>query len=660
FCLLSYPSKTSRDEQQEARVTHASSEPTHSPTWEEEVTVEINAEDAGWEGETCGGPWKEEDGGLGGAGLISSEVCFGPRKKDPAGTSLYVTVVRKGSVIPRCEGMDYAGLEVRAEPGRRLRSGVGEAEDGPKLVAGLADRPAARPGVCLTTVAFPEPSAADFSLPRAAHRGCPQMTSPAGPAEKPTWNTSFLFQGRDGATIFSEDAALAIEYYPHKASECSPGSLLAPLGYSVLPLPPGVYRRLAAERGGLRVDGLPVQGTGLKTASGAAPAVRLCLRLVGCERPQTFLSPCSRAALPSLHPASLAKPEGAEEPLRDQQDPFWDMQETNNYRLVLERMADDILSLRQHVTSLEMENSKLRRSLTMHEDLGRMLLSDIDMRRLKDRVQQLQNELIRKNDREKDLVMLQRVHQQQQAALRKYQEKMAKMKGLEETVRQQEKVIQTMERMLEERLSGAGKGTEKPAGGCKQRRGEGAPQGGRVPVLSASSCSGPAGEALAGELYSTLLAENRKLREELARPRHPSPPIAPPPQALPVRAGSGMRARGWVGRELTPLCVSALLLVLFNLQDVFSSSEKLSLLAKLEKAQARIPPRSLSQLEEAARRWGREKQELSTRLLEQDHGFRASSSSFAHDPAAVSAWVPGLPGNGLFCPLRPGTSEASG
>uniref|UniRef100_A0A8B9QEP8 Coiled-coil domain containing 33 n=2 Tax=Apteryx owenii TaxID=8824 RepID=A0A8B9QEP8_APTOW len=282
------------------------------------------------------------------------------------------------------------------------------------------------------------------------------------------------------------------------------------------------------------------------------------------------------------------------------------MQETNNYRLVLERMADDILSLRQHVTSLEMENSKLRRSLTMHEDLGRMLLSDIDvdvmtraeivdriatlkhklasgtveMRRLKDRVQQLQNELIRKNDREKDLVMLQRVHQQQQAALRKYQEKMAKMKGLEETVRQQEKVIQTMERMLEERLSGAGKGTEKPAG-----------------------------EALAGELYSTLLAENRKLREELARPRHPSPPIAPPPQALP---------------------------------DVFSSSEKLSLLAKLEKAQARSRVLE-TQLEEAARRWGREKQELSTRLLEQDHGFRASSSSFAHDPAAKMPLDPVAP-----------------
>ncbi|XP_067161904.1 coiled-coil domain-containing protein 33 [Apteryx mantelli] len=715
--------KTSRDEQQKARVTHASSEPTHSPTWEEEVTVEIDAEDAGWEALALTVADRGTKEALATYRLPVRHLqpfrhyhcrLALPRKKDPAGTSLYVTVVRKGSVIPRCEGMDYAGLEVflegmtvpLASPPGALVAVASVVASARAYEDGMAKRPAARPGVCLTTVAFPEPSAADFSLPRAAHRGCPQMTSPAGPAEKLTWNTSFLFQGRDGATIFSEDAALAIEYYPHKAMSDAE-SLLAPLGYSVLPLPPGVYRRLAAERGGLRVDGLPVQGTGLKTASGAAPAVRLCLRLVGCEgsaerggltcapllgaggarpalilvrpppsppgregrgsgasvhhlgladrpcrqspclpgpwpgtpgtrgllgapgrrrmhpsllapdqpapvplplqRPQTFLSPCSRAALPSLHPASLAKPEGAEEPLRPPapprppaqdepsraplglqqgdvslppadavagilpgKQPFpretgappeeqrWPdgardqrEQETNNYRLALKRMADDILSLRQHVTSLEMENSKLRRSLAMHEDLGRMLLSDIDvdvmtraeivdriatlkhklasgtveMRRLKDRVQQLQNELIRKNDREKDLVMLQRVHQQQQAALRKYQEKMAKMKGLEETVRQQEKVIQTMERMLEERLSGAGKGTEKPAG-----------------------------EALAGELYSTLLAENRKLREELARPRHPSPPTAPPPQALP---------------------------------DVFGSSEKLSLLAKLEKAQAR-------------------------------------------------------------------------
>ncbi|XP_068814571.1 coiled-coil domain-containing protein 33 isoform X2 [Struthio camelus] len=732
--------KPSGDEQQqEVRVTRASSEPTHSPTWEEEVTVEINAKDVGWEALTL----TVADQGTKEALAIyrlpvrhlqpfhhyHCRLALQPRQKDPVGTSLYVTVVRKGSVIPRSEGMDYAALEV-------LLQGMTAPLAGPRgaLVAvasivtnvrayeeGMAKRPAARPGVALTTVTFPEPSAADFSLGHAADRGCPQlshrssiwrrrpwrllfplspkMTHPAGPPEKPTWNTSFLFQGRDGATIFSEDAALAIEYYPYKAMSDAE-SALGPLGYSVLPLTPGVYRRLVAggSRSGLRVDSLPVQGTELKTTSGAAPAVGLCLQLVRSQRPDTFLSPASSAALPSLDATSLGMlqgtqellrplgppgPRGQDEPpevragrqqaaagsasirssrraaralerprrvlmlqppssalhqgdaslppadavagilpekppypretaaapeeqrcqdgARDQQD-----QEATNYRLALERMADDILSLRQHVASLEVENSNLRRSLAMHEDPGRTLLSDIDvdvmtraeildriatlkcklasgtveMRSLKDRVQQLQNELIRKNDQEKDLVMLQRAHQQQQAVLRRYEEKVAKMKGLEETVRQQEKVIETMERMLEERLSEAGRSTQKPAG-----------------------------EALARELYDALLAENRRLREELARPRHPSPPVAPPPQALP---------------------------------DVFSGSEKVSLLAKLEKEQARSRVLE-SQLEEASRRWGREKQELSTRLLEQDHGFRGWSSSFAHDLAMKMPLDPTAP-----------------
>ncbi|XP_062440031.1 coiled-coil domain-containing protein 33 [Rhea pennata] len=928
--------KTIRDEEQQRKgqVTHASSEPTYSPTWEEEVTVEIDAEDASWEALAL----TVADGGTKEA-LATYRLPVRhlrpfhryhcrlalPRKRDPAGTSLYVTLVRKGSAIPRCAGVGYAGLEVFLEgmtaplatPPGALVAAARVVAEGRACRGGMAKRPA----VGLTAVAFPAPSAADFSPGRGcaqvalgtgwrcdrtsgristaalmarrraaaglqlaarrplrppcaaspSRRGNPalmltfgelarspawarKMTSPAGPPEKPTWNTTFLFQGRDGATIFSEDAALVIEYYPFKAMSDAE-SALGPLGYSVLPLLPGLYRRLAAEgsRSGVRVDGLAVQGTDLKTVAGAAPTVRLCLRLIGSERPDTFLSPSGSAALPSLDPASLGKlplgppgPPAQDEPLRvpvgtpgtsgsylsapeekekaaaprlqpfllingaigvglyepqgglrgcwgaaetasllagvsfpappvskqlhrvrgeperaagapnppgglEWGEPGWKLgqaawggrqrraplqpegdargrggagsegaepqhprapsgpaavqphlrvpssvaqpgehqrrcrcgpllwlnipqtgscsgsknpperlrapirasrrerlrpgdaslppadavaallppqqpsarepaapareqrcpdgagdqqdQEMNDYRLALERMADEILSLRQHVASLEMENSNLRRSLTMHEDLGRTLLSDVDvdvmtkaeivdrigtlkhklasgtveMRRLKDRVQQLQNELIRKNDQEKDLVMLQRTHQQQQAVLMRYQEKVAKTKGLEETVKQQEKVIEAMERMLQERLSGAVRSTSKPAG-----------------------------EALAGELYGVLLAENRRLREELARPRPPSPPIVPPPQALP---------------------------------DVFGSSEKLSLLAKLEKAQARSRVLE-SQLEEAARRWGREKQELSTRLLEQDHGFRGSSSSVAHDPAAVYSHFP--------------------
>lgn len=214
-------------------------------------------------------------------------------------------------------------------------------------------------------------------------------------------------------------------------------------------------------------------------------------------------------------------------------------QEVSRYRLALKRMAGDLLSLRRHVTSLEVENGHLRRRLAGREEPGGALLADVDvdvmtreevldrlgawsgraekgtplcggprcppaasrklrmwrgalaatlkgelvsgtmeMRRLKDRVQRLQNELIRvpalvgaggmamgwgrwsppprawrggprgffpflppqKNDREKELVLLQRAHRQQQAALRRCQEQVARTKGLEEMVRQQEKV----------------------------------------------------------------------------------------------------------------------------------------------------------------------------------------------------------------------------
>ncbi|XP_009867614.1 PREDICTED: coiled-coil domain-containing protein 33 [Apaloderma vittatum] len=214
--------------------------------------------------------------------------------------------------------------------------------------------------------------------------------------------------------------------------------------------------------------------------------------------------------------------------------------EVSGYRLAMQRMAGDLLSLRQQVTSLEMENGHLPGdedvALAIAATLKHKLAAGTaEMRRLKDRVQQLQNELIRKNDHEKDLVLLQQAHQQEKVTLRRCQEKVAKMKGLEETVRQQEKVIEAMEQVLQEKLSRVGRNAEKQVG-----------------------------EALSGEVYTALLAENHRLREELARHPHNLAPIALPPPALP--------------------------------------------------------------LEETARRWGREKQELSTRLLERDHGFPYASN----------------------------------
>ncbi|KAJ6664170.1 hypothetical protein lerEdw1_008386 [Lerista edwardsae] len=273
--------------------------------------------------------------------------------------------------------------------------------------------------------------------------------------------------------------------------------------------------------------------------------------------------------------------------------------EVENYRAAMQKMADDILSLRRHVSNLESENSTLRRNLAMHEDVGRTLLQDMDldamtkaeivdrilalkhklssgareMVRMKDRVQRLQNELIRKNDREKDLIMMQRAHQQQQMVLKKYQAKIGKMKALEDAVRQQEKVIERMERMLEEKM--------------KERYKDGI----QYPGASNGTI---AGDTWSKDLYSTLMMENMRLRDELGKSSYRSAPIILQQQALP---------------------------------DSFSAnSEKLSLIAKLEKAEARIHALEF-QLEESARRWGREKQDYSNHLLEYDRGFGHSPAS---------------------------------
>ncbi|XP_074012128.1 coiled-coil domain-containing protein 33 [Numenius arquata] len=637
--------ETSRGDEQkpEAWATHLSPVPTHAPTWEEEVMVEMDAEDAGGAALTLTVADKATKEALGTFQLpvrhlqpFQPHHCrlVLPRTQDPTGTVLHVTITRKGSFISRCDGFSYVALEVLlrglsaplATPPGALVAVARVVTNVQEYKRRMEKQPTSSPGISPTTVTFPDPSAAAFSIIPAANHGCPQMSRPAGPSEQPTWDTSFFFQGQDMATIFSEDTALAIEYYPHKAMWDVPGTLI-PVGYSVLPLTSSVFRELAARSDGMRVDGLAVQGTDLRTTSGAIPTVGLCLRLHRSERPAAFLTPSGSDALPGLDvttsmikrgkdlraaplrpfdhqlhrddvslpaadavasilPGKQPFPRGTGELLeeqrsqeipRDQQEPVSAGEmgrmggtggrgscgdgsqaavgsmppEVGSYRLALKRMAGDLLSLRQHVTSLEVENGHLRRSLASQEELGHSLLTDVDldvmtreelldrldtlkrklvastaeMKRLKDRVQWLQNELIRKNDREKDLVLLQQAHRQQQATLRRCQEKVAKTKGLEETVRQQEKVIEAMERVLQEKLTRATRSAEKLAG-----------------------------EALSRDVYATLLAENCRLREELARPPQRSPPIAPWPPALP---------------------------------GVFGGTEKLSLLARLEEAQAR-------------------------------------------------------------------------
>ncbi|XP_046283803.1 coiled-coil domain-containing protein 33 isoform X1 [Marmota monax] len=299
--------------------------------------------------------------------------------------------------------------------------------------------------------------------------------------------------------------------------------------------------------------------------------------------------------------------------------------EMNSYQRAMQKMAEDILLLRKQASNLEWENRRLRSHLTQQEveegqtkdeasDLAmsvkeKLLLKELDMRKLRDKVQHLQNELIRKNDREKELLLLCQAQNLQDAKLRRYQDKLIKMKALEETVRHQEKVIQKMEQVLEDRLRDR---KETPPPNKLQKK----PNPG--PGLPLSSTR----ENLPIDVYSVLLSENTRLREELEKNRHQTGPIILQQQALPVDPGE-LGAGGNLAERLRETdgpghskCTETL-----PAQDLLASnSDKFNLLAKLERAQSRILSLE-SQLEDSARRWGREKQDLATRLQEQEHGF---------------------------------------
>ncbi|XP_028630377.1 coiled-coil domain-containing protein 33 isoform X4 [Grammomys surdaster] len=645
-------------------MTSVAPEPTRAPVWGDTVNLEIQAEDTGREDvilKVMDNNKKEE--------LASYEIpikylrIFHPyhfklkksEREDEATakTCLYATVVRKGSLLPRYIGCDHTALEV-------FLRGVNEPlvnNPNPMVLiarvvpsytefkARQARQDPASVGLPLTQVSFPIVSPMTFDVPRVSQNGYPQLSKPGGPPEQPLWNQSFLFQGRDGATSFSEDTALVLEYYPSASMKCSePWTFSRPLGVSVLPLKSRLYRKMLTGKGlkGLQVERLPIIDTNLKTINGDAPSVNLSFQLLSSEKPENLLTPNNSKALPTLNPKILDENLGA---IRES----WSMGsldfsqeaeelqprdvEMNNYRRAMQKMAEDILALRKQANILEEENSMLRSHLTQQsieeqsraeeENLvsmkQRLLLNELDMKRLRDRVQHLQNELIRKNDREKELLLLYQAQQPQATQLRRYQDKMQKVKALEDTVRHQEKVIEKMEQILEERL-------------CERK--EPAPsnrlQG--KPVMASGIPLGPVGETLAVDLYSMLLAENTRLRTELEKNRQQSAPIILQQQALPDFLGG--------------------------------TSDKFNLLAKLEQAQSRILSLE-TQLEDSARRWAREKQNLAIRRQEQQHGFGQPPNSIiidqpnsgaAKDPLQPSKLEPSLPSSDMKL-NRPSNSQ---
>ncbi|XP_017168934.1 coiled-coil domain-containing protein 33 isoform X3 [Mus musculus] len=686
-------------------MTSVTSEPTRAPVWGDTVNVEIQAEDTGREDlilKVMDNKRKKE--------LVSYDIpikylrIFHPyqfkleksEKKDEAAakTCLYATVVRKGSLLPRYVGCDHTALEVFLrgvnEPlVNSLKPMVVIARVVPNYTefkARQARRDPASVGLPLTQVSFPISSPMNFDVPRINQNGYPQLSKPGGPPEQPLWNQSFLFQARDGATSFSENTALVLEYYPSASMQSSePWALNQPLGVSVLPLKSRLYHKMLTGKHlqGLQVERLPIIDTNLKTINGEAPSVNLSFQLLSSERPENFLTPNNSKALPTINPKILDENLGAirESWSMSSLDSTQEMEELqprdvemNNYRRAMQKMAEDILALKKQANILEEENGMLRSHLSQQsiEEQSRaeeenlvsmkqkLLLNELDMKRLRDRVQHLQNELIRKNDREKELLLLYQAQQPQAAQLRRYQDKLQKMKALEDTVRHQEKVIEKMEQILEERL-------------CERKEPipSNRPQG--KPIMASGIPLGPVGETLAVDLYSMLLAENTRLRTELEKNRQQSAPIILQQQALPVDprelgAGGDLAERlqdtngpghpkstetlpaqvGVPGGYSTAQAAPGAPAVHKPKINIWSSggmrtqdflggtSDKFNLLAKLEQAQSRILSLE-NQLEESARHWAREKQNLAIRLQEQQHGFGQPPNSIIIDQPNAGA-----------------------
>ncbi|BFZ18023.1 hypothetical protein BsWGS_21062 [Bradybaena similaris] len=268
------------------------------------------------------------------------------------------------------------------------------------------------------------------------------------------------------------------------------------------------------------------------------------------------------------------------------------MRDLDNYRNAVQKMGHDILTLRTQVRTLEGENSKLRIDANHYDDNRKLLIdaADLDslarpelqaryaslrqrlaaqtaeLKEYKTKVQKLQNELIKKNDKEKDYLRMTHSHASQQELLQRLQDKVQRVRKLEETCKKQEKVIEKLEAVLNKFKDRAG--GQKGSGN------------------------------VVNEANTVLTEENKHLREQIDDLKN---------QLL--RAGMGG------GEDL----------------------EKLELYQALERAEGRIM--SLErQLQDNARNWGREKEDMSIRMNEAEHGFGRSGGMILHDYPVLDSY----------------------
>jgi len=259
--------------------------------------------------------------------------------------------------------------------------------------------------------------------------------------------------------------------------------------------------------------------------------------------------------------------------------------ELARYKDAVKRMSRDIVNLRQENLSLRSNNQVLRHenedyvtyrgnaqpevnpndSSELVQELEaaneKLLKESIDLQKYKSKVQHLQNQVIKANDREKNYLNKEMTRKQLESMIGDLQEKLKKMPRLEETVLKQEKVILKMEDLL--------KKTQKKDEEQKKKI-----QDLEDDLKKATSSSSSPRQRLSSneETLASLTKQNNRLHLDLRR-----------------------------ANEAVEL-------------------EKSELLVKLERAENRATSLE-EQLVKNAKEWAREKQELMVRLQEHRNGI---------------------------------------
>lgn len=675
-------------------VTHAVIQPTHSPSWEELLLIEVNEDEANNEAVillVADHPSKE---------LLTEFTMplshlkpfhqyhlelVQPNSELSGDTRLYITLMKKLDKLPlpSVDAKIY-GIEVLlrgvdspmlSQMGPLIATGriVNDWRQYKETMLSAQPRPA---GITVTTIHFPSPHPTSFAIAGAANEyGAPQLTTTAGPQEQPQWNQTMFFLG-DKSSLFTTESALVLEYYPASLAmtrDC--WQLTSPVGYSYQTMDQLLLSSLQwdSAKMGLRVDNLPVEGSNLRTAVGLGPTVGMVLRLVTDEKPDQLLSAAHLSSLPVFREGPQAAPH--DEPVQAEnfgkagQAPYglppmnavkkmlpqfhslytaprnepvkeyvplgklspqegtvdaygssqippevrgkldanslavmdYQMKEVDRYRTAMRKMAADLLHVREDCKRLEEANSRLRRELGQHDEISRLMVSSKDLdnvthselvqkfvllkkkladesakkQEMKSRLQHLQNDLIKKNEMEKDFLKLQEAHEGQQALLQKLQGKVQKAQTIQDTCKKQEKVIVQLEKLLAQKGKGPNNG---------------------VSIET-------------GETYRKLSEENIRLQAEVLQYKEQLK--AAEAKLKKPRSPGEQRV---VGASNGPM----------------SDMERLELFEKLEKAEGRIVALE-KQLADNVRKWAKDKADLQMKLNEsqvaQRTGYKHSSTS---------------------------------